>query len=178
MARLYIQPSLGSKKMARLTAEDIRLFLDTLRTQCRCCTRDLAARRLRCCATGECCRRRLSPLALAYIHSILKSVLEHAVREEENPRNVVRNVRMGTPHPKRTEPFTSPKPAASSKPPAATGCTPCSSSPCTPASARAHSSACTGQTSTSLADCLRASKNGNCLANGSDERAILLVYLR
>ncbi len=106
VTRLYIQPGLGTKKLARLTAKDVRTFLDGLRTQCRCCARGLDARRLRCCATGKCCTKRLSPLTLAYIHSILKSVLEHAVREEEIPRNVARNVRMGTPHPKRTEPFT------------------------------------------------------------------------
>jgi integrase len=106
VTRLHIQPTLGKKKLARLTAKDVRLFLDALRTQCRCCARGLDARRLRCCAADQCCHKRLSPLTLAYIHSLLKSVLEHAVREEEVPRNVARNVRMGTPHPRRTEPFT------------------------------------------------------------------------
>ncbi|MCZ7458964.1 site-specific integrase [Streptomyces sp. WMMC940] len=37
---------------------------------------------------------------------MLKSALEHAVREEEIPRNVARNVRIGTPRPRRFEPFT------------------------------------------------------------------------
>jgi integrase len=37
---------------------------------------------------------------------VLKSALEHAVREEEIPRNVARNVRMGTPRPRRFEPLT------------------------------------------------------------------------
>jgi integrase len=49
-----------------------------------------------------CCRRRLSALTLAYVHSVLKSALEHAVREEEIPRNV----RRGTPRPRRFEPPT------------------------------------------------------------------------
>jgi integrase len=40
------------------------------------------------------------------VHSVLKSALEHAVREEEIPRNVARNVRTGTPRPRRFEPFT------------------------------------------------------------------------
>jgi integrase len=61
---------------------------------------------LRCCATGTCCSKRLSPLTLNYIHSVLKSALEHAVREEEIPRNVARNVRTGTPRPRRFEPLT------------------------------------------------------------------------
>jgi integrase len=65
-----------------------------------------ANRRPRCCAIGKCCRKRLSPLTLAYIHSVLKSALEHAVREEEIPRNVARNVRTGTPRPRRFNPLT------------------------------------------------------------------------
>ncbi|MGO4429040.1 tyrosine-type recombinase/integrase, partial [Streptomyces sp. MCAF7] len=55
---------------------------------------------------GKCCARQLSPLTLAYVHSVLKSALEHAVREEEIPRNVARNVRTGTPRPRRFEPLT------------------------------------------------------------------------
>jgi integrase len=61
---------------------------------------------VQCCAVGKCCSKRLSPLTLAYVHSVLKSALEHAVREEEIPRNVARNVRMGTPRPRRFEPLT------------------------------------------------------------------------
>ncbi|GBQ04427.1 hypothetical protein SSP531S_59230 [Streptomyces spongiicola] len=48
----------------------------------------------------------LSPLTLTYIHSVLKSALEHAIREEEIPRNVARNVRTGTPRPRRFKPLT------------------------------------------------------------------------
>ncbi len=40
------------------------------------------------------------------MHSVLKSALEHAVREEQIPRNVSRNVRTGTPRPRRFEPLT------------------------------------------------------------------------
>jgi hypothetical protein len=50
----------------------------------------------------KCCSKHLSPLTLAYAHSVLKSALEHAVRQEEVPRNV----RMGTPRLRRFEPFT------------------------------------------------------------------------
>lgn len=41
-------------------------------------------------------------MTLTYIHSVLKSALELAVREEEIPRNV----RTGTPRPRRFEPLT------------------------------------------------------------------------
>ncbi|KOV57494.1 tyrosine-type recombinase/integrase [Streptomyces sp. MMG1121] len=111
----YLIPGLGRKKLARLTAKDIRTWLNELRTVCQCCARGIDARRKpdaqtgrrpRCCALGQCCHKRLSPVTLAYIHSVLKSALEHAVREEEIPRNVARNVRTGTPRPRRFNPLT------------------------------------------------------------------------
>ncbi|WP_327301722.1 site-specific integrase [Streptomyces goshikiensis] len=104
----HLIPGLGKKKLAKLTAKDVRTWLNQLRTTCQCCARSIAAGRLqpRCCAAGACCSKRLSPLTLAYIHSVLKSALEHAVREEEITRNVARNVRTGTPRPRRFEPFT------------------------------------------------------------------------
>ncbi|MCC9311877.1 site-specific integrase [Kitasatospora sp. RB6PN24] len=106
--RLYLIPGLGKKKLAKLTAKDVRTWLDQLRTTCQCCARglDIAREQPQCCAAGTCCGKRLSALTLAYIHSVLKSALEHAVREEEIPRNVARNVRMGTPRPRRFEPLT------------------------------------------------------------------------
>ncbi|MGC0313249.1 hypothetical protein [Kitasatospora acidiphila] len=73
-----------------------------LRTRHRRPTQARRPCRPRCCAIGKCCRRYLSPLTLAYIHSVLKSALEHAVREEEIPRNV----RSGTPRPRRFTPLT------------------------------------------------------------------------
>ncbi|MCY0938382.1 site-specific integrase, partial [Streptomyces sp. H34-S4] len=104
----HLIPGLGKKKLAKLTAKDVRTWLNQLRTTCQCCARAIDARRdqPRCCAAGTCCSKRLSPLTLAYIHSVLKSALEHAVREEEITRNVARNVRTGTPRPRRFEPLT------------------------------------------------------------------------
>ncbi|MGW5611642.1 tyrosine-type recombinase/integrase [Streptomyces sp. NPDC003753] len=108
VARLYLIPGLGRKKLAKLTAKDVRTWLNQLRTICQCCTRNIDAVRdePRCCAAGKCCSKQLSALTLAYVHSVLKSALEHAVREEEIPRNVARNVRTGTPRPRRFEPLT------------------------------------------------------------------------
>jgi integrase len=108
VARLYLIPGLGRKKLAKLTAKDVRTWLNQLRTACQCCARglDTAREQSRCCAAGNCCSRQLSPLTLTYVHSVLKSALEHAVREEEIPRNVARNVRTGTPRPRRFEPLT------------------------------------------------------------------------
>ncbi|SCG03722.1 Phage integrase, N-terminal SAM-like domain, partial [Streptomyces sp. MnatMP-M17] len=88
----YLIPGLGKKKLTKVTAKDVRTWLNQLRTTCQCCTRGIDTGRdePRCCAVGSCCSKRLSPLTLAYIHSVLKSALEHAVREEEIPRNVAR----------------------------------------------------------------------------------------
>jgi hypothetical protein len=104
----YLIPGLGKKKLAKLTVKDVRTWLNQLRTTSQCCTRglDTARDQPRCCAAGKCCSKRFSPLTLAYVHSVLKSALEHAVREEEIPRNVARNVRTGTPRPRRFESLT------------------------------------------------------------------------
>ncbi|MFJ3924154.1 tyrosine-type recombinase/integrase [Streptomyces sp. NPDC090022] len=104
----YLIPGLGKKKLTKLTAKDVRTWLNQLRTTCQCCVCGIDARRdhPHCCAAGQCCNKQLSPLTLTYIHSVLKSALEHAVREEEIPRNVARNVRTGTPRPRRFEPLT------------------------------------------------------------------------
>lgn len=108
VTRLFVIPGLGRKKLAKLTAKDVRTWLNQLRTACQCCVRGLDRTRDEPsgCAAGKCCSKRLSPLTLAYVHSVLKSALEHAVREEEIPRNVARNVRTGTPRPRRFEPLT------------------------------------------------------------------------
>ncbi|MFE9251500.1 tyrosine-type recombinase/integrase [Streptomyces sp. NPDC007088] len=104
--RLHLIPGLGTKKVARLTAKDVRTFLDRLRTTCQCCTQGLDTERKQCCAIGECCQKQLSPLTVTYVHSVLKSALKHAVREDELPRNVARNVKTTTHQPRRFQPLT------------------------------------------------------------------------
>ncbi|MFJ8495795.1 tyrosine-type recombinase/integrase [Streptomyces sp. NPDC094038] len=104
--RLHINPGLGIKKLARLTARDVRAFLDGLRSVCQCCAQGRDADRRRCCAIGQCCEKRLSSLTVTYVHAVLKSALEHAVREDELPRNVARNVKTTAPRPRRFQPLT------------------------------------------------------------------------
>ncbi|EDY43060.1 tyrosine-type recombinase/integrase [Streptomyces sp. SPB074] len=104
--RLHLNPGIGAKKLARLTTRDVRTFLDGLRTTCQCCARDRDSVRRSCCAIGQCCGKRLSPLTVTYVHAVLKSALEHAVREDELPRNVARNVKTTTPRPRRFQPLT------------------------------------------------------------------------
>ncbi|MFJ3616337.1 tyrosine-type recombinase/integrase [Streptomyces hydrogenans] len=104
--RLHLIPGLGAKKLARLTARDVRTFLDHLRTTCQCCTQERDIDRRSCCTIGQCCDKRLSPLTVTYVHSVLKSALEHAVREDDLPRNIARNVKTPAPRPRRFQPFT------------------------------------------------------------------------
>ncbi|MFG2594568.1 tyrosine-type recombinase/integrase [Streptomyces sp. NPDC048462] len=104
--RLHLNPGIGAKKLARLTTRDVRTFLDGLRTTCQCCAQERDADRRSCCAIGQCCEKRLSPLTVTYVHAVLKSALEHAVREDELPRNVARNVKTTTPRPRRFQPLT------------------------------------------------------------------------
>jgi hypothetical protein len=104
--RLHLIPGLGAKNVARLTARDVRTFLDRLRTTCQCCAQERDMDRRRCCAIGQCCDKTLSPLTVTYVHSVLKSALEHAVREDELPRNVARNVKTAAPRPRRFRPLT------------------------------------------------------------------------
>ncbi|CAL9496653.1 hypothetical protein SUDANB37_03373 [Streptomyces sp. enrichment culture] len=98
--RLHLIPGLGTKKVTRLTAKDVRTFLDRLRTACQCCAHGLDTEQKRCCAIGECCQKQLSALTVTYVHSVLKSALEHAVREDELPRNIARNVKTITHQPR------------------------------------------------------------------------------
>ncbi|MEV6947327.1 tyrosine-type recombinase/integrase [Streptomyces sp. NPDC051172] len=104
--RLHLSPGLGAKKLARLTTRDVRTFLDGLRTTCQCCAQNRDATQRSCCAIGQCCEKRLSPLTVTYVHAVLKSALEHAVREDELPRNVARNVKTTAPRPRRFQPLT------------------------------------------------------------------------
>lgn len=96
MARIYIAPALGRKRLNRLSPADIRKFLAEFRDGCLCCLRGTDADRReddrRCCALGRCCERRPSARTVQYVHAVLRSALQHAVREELVARNVARIV--------------------------------------------------------------------------------------
>ncbi|MEU6519360.1 tyrosine-type recombinase/integrase [Streptomyces sp. NPDC046978] len=99
----YIVPRLGKKKLAQLSAKDVRLFLDWARQACQCCAqgRDAArpTNKRRCCAAvpKRCCERRLSPRMVQYLHAVIRNALQHAVREELVQRNVAKLVQVQTP---------------------------------------------------------------------------------
>ncbi|MEU9794876.1 site-specific integrase [Streptomyces sparsogenes] len=102
LVRNYLVPGLGKKKLARLTARDIRAFLTATARTCQCCAqgKDKARpeKKRRCCALGECCESYPADRTVRFLLVPLRAALEHAVREDELPRNVAKNVElsMGT----------------------------------------------------------------------------------
>ncbi|KWW97913.1 hypothetical protein TH66_21290 [Carbonactinospora thermoautotrophica] len=101
--RLYLKPGLGKKRLNKLTAPDIRVWLNTVRETCLCCAQGKDAKRpkdhkdpqkrQRCCAIGQCCQSYPSPRTVQYLHAILRSALQQAVRDDLLARNVAKNVR-------------------------------------------------------------------------------------
>ena len=101
VVRLHLVPGLGRKRLAKLTAQDVRAFLTRLRRECQCCKNGWDAQRTepRCCARkgGQCCQSTLSPRMVQFVHAVLRNALECAVREEVIPRNAARLVKIATP---------------------------------------------------------------------------------
>jgi integrase len=102
VVRLHIVPVLGRKRLAKLTAQDVRSFLVRIRQQCLCCKHGWDAKREvpLCCARKDprCCQSRLSARMVQSIHAVLRNALECAVREEVVPRNVARLVKVSVPN--------------------------------------------------------------------------------
>ncbi|WFB08352.1 site-specific integrase [Streptomyces sp. LX-29] len=110
LVRNYITPGLGKKKLTRLTARDIRSFLVSTARKCQCCAqgKDKARpeRKRRCCAVGQCCEQFPSDRTVRFLLVILRAALQHAVREDELPRNVARNVELSAGTKREIEPLT------------------------------------------------------------------------
>ncbi|MEV8639318.1 site-specific integrase [Streptosporangium sp. NPDC051023] len=92
LVRLYIIPSLGKKRLDKLTVRDVQIWLNSLPTLCTCCDQKKDHRRpeskRRCCAVGKCCRGYPSRSTIAGIRRVLRSALGNAVREELISKNV------------------------------------------------------------------------------------------
>lgn len=99
--RRHLIPSLGKKRLGKLTARDVRTYVTRIRQECQCCKNGTDADRDKpqCCALAEqsCCGFKLSPRMVQSIHAILRNALESAVREEIIPRNVAKLVKVSPP---------------------------------------------------------------------------------
>jgi integrase len=101
VVRVHLAPSLGRKRLNKLSASDVRLFLRRLEHVCLCCLHGTDAKRMqqdrRCCALGQCCQSRPSRRLLQQVHSVLRNALQAAVREELIGRNVAKLVQVSGP---------------------------------------------------------------------------------
>lgn len=86
--RLHIKPLIGSKKLAKLTARDVRKMIETLRSK------PLSR------GTGI-----MSDRAVQYVHATLRSALEQACREELISRNVAKLVQASVQEARQHEPY-------------------------------------------------------------------------
>lgn len=109
LTRLYIRPALGKKRLNRLSPADVRRFLTEFRGACLCCLRGADRERPEgkraCCALGRCCKRLPSARTVQYVHAVLRSALQQAMREELVARNVARIVETPTVTPKEVRPL-------------------------------------------------------------------------
>lgn len=101
--RLYIIPTLGMRRIDKLTVREVQTWVNTLRTRCGCCAqgKDAAREKPRCCAVGKCCRQVPKEWTVRQAWAILRSALSAAQRDELLVRNVASLVRMPLPRTNR-----------------------------------------------------------------------------
>lgn len=100
--RLYIVPSLGTKRLDRLTIRDVQTWVNGLRTRCQCCAqgKDAARPTPICCAAGKCCHQVPKDWTIRQARAVLRAALGQAERDELVGRNVAKLVRVPFPRPK------------------------------------------------------------------------------
>src|SRR5579875_624647 len=101
VVRLHLIPGLGKKRLSKLSAQDVRVFITRVRNECQCCKHGWDAERQQpqCCAKkgGQCCGDKLSVRMVQSIHYVLRNALQCAVSEEVLPRNVAKLVPITVP---------------------------------------------------------------------------------
>lgn len=101
VVRNHLVPGLGRKRLNRLNATDVRMFIKRLQHGCLCCLHGHDARRAapdrRCCAKGQCCQSVPSARLVQQVHAVLRNALQAAVREELIQRNVAKLVQISAP---------------------------------------------------------------------------------
>jgi integrase len=98
MARLYLVPGLGGKRIDKLQTRDVQTWINAVRRTCQCCAQGKDARRpqgkRRCCALGRCCENTPSGTTVVHIRRVLRTVLAQAVTDGLITRNVARFVKL------------------------------------------------------------------------------------
>ena len=95
-AELHIIPTLGKRRLATLTPQQVRTWLAELTVSCRCCAfGNRHGSRRACCSSGRCCHRVMKPATVAYVRAVLSSALSQAVRDGQLARNVASRLGIG-----------------------------------------------------------------------------------
>src|ERR1039457_6340631 len=102
MARLYIIPALGNKRLDRLQTRDVQTWLNKLAKVCQCCVQGKDAARpegkQRCCAVGACCKNHAGRRTVQAARNTLRAALNHAKDSDELvSRNVAALVKVPSP---------------------------------------------------------------------------------
>jgi integrase len=113
LARLYLIPGLGRRRLRDLRAPHIRTWLNTVAQTCQCCAQGKDARRAQkpggtahCCAKGECCGSVPSDTTVRYLLKPRRAALQAATEEELIERNVARLVKLRTTPGRKIAPLT------------------------------------------------------------------------
>jgi integrase len=93
MARRYIIPALGAKRLDKLQTRDVQTWLNKLAKVCQCCVQGKDAARpagkQRCCAVGACCEGHAGRRTIQAARNTLRAPLNQArVADELVTRNV------------------------------------------------------------------------------------------
>jgi integrase len=102
MARLYLIPALGTKRLDRLQTRDVQTWLNKLAKVCQCCVQGKDAARAegkrRCCAIGACCEDHAGRRTVQAARNTLRAALNHARTSDELvSRNVAAYVKVPGP---------------------------------------------------------------------------------
>jgi integrase len=100
VARRYLIPGLGAKRLDRLQARDVQIWLNEVGRTCQCCAQGKDARRRtakrQCCAIGSCCRDFPSPTTIDHVRRVLRAALSQAVLDGYAATNAAKSVRLPT----------------------------------------------------------------------------------
>jgi integrase len=87
MARVYIIPGLGTRRLDQLQVSDVQAWLDGLPGVCQCCAQGKDAARpegkRRCCTTGACCKSFAGRRTAQAARNTLRVALNHAIASGE-----------------------------------------------------------------------------------------------
>jgi integrase len=111
VARRYLIPGLGNKRLDRLQARDVQVWLNQVGRTCQCCAQAKDGRkppaRRQCCAIGICCRELPSATTIDHIRRVLRAMLSQAVSDGYAASNAAKSVRLPTIRTRKRKAWTS-----------------------------------------------------------------------